>query len=165
MLCEVCKKNEATIHTIKIINGKTSEQHICKECAAKLSDTEFGDFGTISSNDIIKSFFNIKQPEVKSCPVCGYSFNDFKESGFLGCPECYNTFRKEIIPMLRRVHGNTKHVGTVPESSNEKTKLCQEINELKRRLAQAVNEENFEEAAKLRDRIAELKEEKNGAMA
>ncbi|MBR2222851.1 MAG: UvrB/UvrC motif-containing protein, partial [Christensenellaceae bacterium] len=97
---------------------------------------------------------------------CGYSFEDFKKSGFLGCPDCYQAFRQEILPMLRRVHGHTKHIGAVPEKADERAKARHEIEELKRRLAEAISEENFEEAAKLRDQINAKKEvSENGTLA
>ncbi|MBR3842972.1 MAG: UvrB/UvrC motif-containing protein [Christensenellaceae bacterium] len=165
MLCDVCEKNEATIHTIQYINGTTSEQHLCPDCAAKLQ-SEFGMLGKISNNDFIKNFFTVKHSAEKRCPNCGYSFEDFKKSGFLGCPDCYQAFRQEILPMLRRVHGHTKHIGAVPEKADERAKARHEIEELKRRLAEAISEENFEEAAKLRDQINAKKEvSENGTLA
>lgn len=168
MICDNCKKNEATVHTIQYINGNMTEKHLCKECAEQYGNSlkELTNFDFFSNNDFIKDFFNVKLPEEKTCPVCGFSFDDFKRSGFLGCPECYKTFRREIIPMLRRVHGNTKHVGAIPEAEGKEMQIKNRINELKNKLNDAVAKEDFEEAAKLRDEINGLKKEtENGTLA
>jgi len=93
----------------------------------------------------------------EACPFCGLTFSDFRETGRLGCPQCYETYAVHLQKLLRRVHGGTQHVGKVylppdPTSSDRERRL----DALKRRLQRAVDSEDFERAAELRDEIRSL---------
>jgi len=87
------------------------------------------------------------------CPRCGLVYSEFKESGRLGCSECYTTFRSQLRPLLRRIHGSTKHVGKAPARDSERVALRREIQRLHEDLQRAIEREEFETAASLRDRI------------
>ena len=90
------------------------------------------------------------------CPSCGLTYADFKKIGRLGCGECYNTFRKYLGPLLKRIHGSTQHTGKSPLIAGKPRKKKIDLQALRIRLARAIEEEAFEEAAKIRDQIKEL---------
>jgi protein arginine kinase activator len=87
------------------------------------------------------------------CDVCGYQYQQLQEKGRLGCPGCYRAFREHLLPMLRRYHGGVHHLGKVPRSLGPRTALRREISQMKLLLEQAVAQESYEEAAKIRDEI------------
>jgi len=90
------------------------------------------------------------------CPKCGLVYSNFKETGRLGCSECYPTFRSQLRPLLRRVHGSTKHVGKAPVRDAARVALRREVQRLHEELQKAVEREDFESAADLRDRIKKM---------
>ncbi|HET9952418.1 MAG TPA: UvrB/UvrC motif-containing protein, partial [Candidatus Eisenbacteria bacterium] len=98
------------------------------------------------------------------CPRCSLVYSEFKESGRLGCSECYTTFRAQLRPLLRRIHGSTKHVGKAPARDSARVALRREIQRLHEDLQRAIEREEFETAASLRDRIRAI-ETQGGAAA
>ena len=158
MLCDICGKREATFHYTEIINGVSRELHLCEECAKKkgfmLPDAfSFADFmGGLIEPEQIPSL----ETELK-CKNCGYSYSDFKKTGFLGCSQCYSSFHKMLEPLLKKIHGSSKHIGKFPQGKKKKERgKDTEIQLLREKLKNAVAREEFEEAAKLRDRIKGL---------
>lgn len=160
MLCNHCGKNEATIHSVQYINGQTSEVHLCQECA--MQNPGLQNFGGLSATDLFKKLFNMNmQPDTSLidsiiCESCGETLQDFQKTGLLGCPDCYETYKDQIVPVLQRAHGNVQHVGEAPELSEEEKKARAKELELKQKLQKAIGEEDFEQAAKLRDEINAL---------
>jgi len=159
MLCDICGKNEATVHLTEIINNEVTKLHLCEECAKqKASEMEehFGladilaglaDFGgQLESDEMTKL----------KCLNCGFTYMDFKKIGRFGCGECYDAFKKNLAPLLKRIHGSDQHYGKAPSKAQKIVKVRDDIQELKARLQKAVEMEEFEEAAKLRDQIKEL---------
>ncbi len=154
MLCTNCGKNPATVHIKKTVNGVTREYMLCAECAAKSEfNPTFPDFDTL-----LKSAFSFMSPGIqtkrKACPVCGSTIASISESGKLGCAQCYDTFADELAPTIARIHTNAIYVPnngkpTFPEKEENR------IDSLKAQLTKAVQEENYELAAKLRDEIME----------
>ena len=156
MYCDECKKNIATIHLVSVVNGKKTERHLCEACAHQ--EDGFSLNPQFSINDLISGFFNFNQPHTqvseKICPQCGMSFSRFKQDGKLGCANCYDTFRSELMPMLKSIHGSVQHNGrTIDINQNKKSS---QLDLLKEQLNQAVAGENYEQAAKLRDQIKQL---------
>ena len=90
------------------------------------------------------------------CGSCGFDYSDFKRLGRLGCPECYRAFEKQLLPLLRQLHGSTQHRGKSPAEIEPTVLINQELVELKEELSRAVQKEQYEEAARIRDRIKEL---------
>lgn len=165
MLCNLCKKNQATVHLTEIVDDQMNELHLCDECARKKSmqmEQQFGlsdllaglvDYGK-QPGGIEKSFAGAR------CKHCGLSYEDFRKIGRLGCSECYEAFAKYLGPLLKRIHGASQHVGKIPMpeqilfSKGQKTKTIDFVS-LKDKLQQAILSEEFELAAQLRDAIKE----------
>ncbi|MFY9176622.1 MAG: UvrB/UvrC motif-containing protein [Caldicoprobacterales bacterium] len=162
MLCEKCNKNPATVHVTKIINNNKTELHLCEDCARERDD--FNWFTSFSVNDLLTSFLGPMSPArssdsipVVKCDKCGMDYQKFKKLGRFGCQNCYEVFKDEIYPIIKKVQGGAfKHTGKRPHSQNIRMRTSREIEELKRQLENAIKIEAFEEAARLRDRIREL---------
>lgn len=95
--------------------------------------------------------------EVDRCPKCGITFSDFKSTGLLGCSYCYEHFSKSLIPTIKRVQGGLVHIGKIPLNASKEVVSKRKIDELKIRLRELIALEDFEEAAKIRDEIIELR--------
>lgn len=164
MLCSKCKTNNASFFYTQNINGKESSVALCKNCAASAG---IGVGGSMVS-PLFNSFFGDAKKSVrtgntaKKCSLCALTFNDILSMGKVGCPECYNTFKDELVNTIRSIHGTAKHVGLRPDQSTETAVVKKELSEeeiLRDKLADAIKAENYEEAAKLRDKIKALKGE------
>jgi protein arginine kinase activator len=158
MVCDACGKNQATVHLTEIIDEQMNELHLCEECARKKSEQMEQQFGL---SDLLAGMAEFGKPhkEVETatkCPNCGLGYGDFKKLGRLGCSECYTAFKKNLGPLLRRIHGSCMHVGKSPLKPAKVTKKKSELADLRLQLQRAVENEAFEEAAKLRDLVREL---------
>jgi protein arginine kinase activator len=157
MLCEICHKNNATVHLTEIINGKVVEMHICQFCAQAKTDQlnkNLDISGFLSS--LAEMTGDFSQGEVLRCPFCGLTYAGFKKKGRLGCEKCYVTFRRQLLPLLKKIHSSTSHTGKIPASRGKEAFGPVKLKELQERLRQAIQREEYEEAAKLRDRIKEI---------
>lgn len=176
MLCEKCKKNQATFHYKSNHNGKVTEKHLCSECAKddgyfeKQKFAAFEPFSLFenSPEGLLGGFFKNmmdlpdERPRINDsvCKKCGYRFSDFLNEGKLGCSECYTTFASLLEPTIRKIHGNTKHCGNIPEgNASDETLKKRKIDDLKQKLSKAIEEQEYEMAAKYRDEIKELEGE------
>ncbi len=163
MLCQNCGKYEATTHVKRIVNGESAEAHLCNDCAKALGYNDvFGGFGN-TFGDLLGSFFG--EPQVSAissktirCEKCGNTFNDIVNSGKIGCADCYVTFYDKLLPSLQRIHGKTRHEGKNPTIIKAEVTNVNPIEDLEEQLRIAIDEQNFEKAAQLRDKINELKE-------
>ena len=174
MYCELCKKNPATIHYTKIVNGYKEERHLCEQCANSLKEPG-GGFPTLglmpdfSMADFIGGFFNPEsqsQPFVQknmtvhdACPMCGMTAGEFRRVGRVGCSNCYSYFAEYMPGLIQRIHGNSRHTGKVPVRGEAKLAEKQKIVQLRQALQQAISEEQFERAAELRDEIRRLEQD------
>ena len=162
MQCQLCGKRPAVVHFTEIVNNKKSEYHVCEKCAEErgyhvpLLKSKF------SVGDLLAGMVDqagggeeAKVGRVQ-CPKCGLVYSNFRESGRLGCSECYATFRSQLRPLLRRIHGSTKHVGKSPARDSERVALRREIQRLHEEMQRAIEREEFEAAAALRDQIREV---------
>jgi len=158
MLCEKCKKNTATIFYQQIINGEKREYHICEECAANMQNG-------VSFDTIFKGFLDsfismgttgYTKHNAFFCPTCKLSFEDFRQTGKVGCADCYNAFKEQLIPVLKNIQGSVRHSGKLPKKAGAELSTKRELENLKSRLKKAVEKEEYEEAAKLRDKIRNL---------
>lgn len=159
MLCDNCKKNKATTYFKRTVNGETTETFLCEECAKKLgvsgsmfkTSGGFGDFGGFDF--FVPEFIKTSQLEAEKKCECGKTFRSITKTGRVGCEKCYDTFRKELNPTLRKMHGTAAHKQRVGAEAKQDPKA--EIDNLRQLMAKAIKEENFEEAARLRDEIRE----------
>lgn len=159
MLCDACGKKEATVHLTEIINDKITKLHICEECAkAKGAEMEehFGLSDLLAGLSDLGSGVETELVGTTKCPTCAFTYNDFKKMGRLGCSECYEAFKKQLGPLLKRIHGVGHHVGKVPLTVGKTVKETRTIQDLKMQLEKAIQAEEFEEAARLRDKVREL---------
>ncbi len=169
MLCQNCQQRPATVHLTKIINFAKTEMHLCEVCA-KTAGNELGIiFGTnFTFQNLIAGLLGDssleldQQPSIGrelSCQNCGLPFSDFKNTGLLGCGECYRHFKTGLDPLLKKVHGSIAHVGKVPRRTGGKVRIKKEIQDLRNQLQHAVHKEDYEQAANLRDKIRQLEKE------
>ena len=160
MLCDLCTKNQATVHLTEIIDDQMNELHLCEECARQKSAQMEQQFGL---GDLLGGLAELETPAQDKeslkleCANCGFSYADFKKIGRLGCSECYTTFKKYLGPLLKKIHGSVVHFGKSP------TKVAATVSSpradlaaLRSDLQRAIDNEAFEEAARLRDKIKEL---------
>lgn len=159
MLCDSCGKAEATVHLTQIVNDKVTKLHICEACAkAKGAEME-EHFGLSDLMSGLADLGTNLEPETMNaikCPTCGFTYQDFKKIGRLGCGNCYETFKKQLDPLLKRIHGANRHTGKVSLMAGNTVKEHIAIQDLKVQLEKAILSEKFEEAVKLRDKIREL---------
>lgn len=155
MLCNNCGKKEATVRYEENVNGDKKKINLCKECSDKL-----GIFNMNFMDNMLLSFFDepvsvgIGKVKETICPKCGYSFSDYTSTGLLGCDRCYDTFEAKLEPILYKLHGKPQHIKGKTKNSKPKNK----IEELREELDNAIKDEEYEKAAKLRDEIRNLKE-------
>src|SRR6266704_1626598 len=156
MLCCICKEKEATVHFTQTNGAGVQKVDLCEECAKA---KEMNDPTGFSLADLLLGLGasqEIEQAgggaEIK-CPRCGFSQADFKKSGRLGCPECYKTFSEALDGLLKTMHKGTRHVGKVPEFLRQTRDLSDRLKALQKKLSKAIDDEDFEEAAILRDEI------------
>ncbi|MBN3040550.1 MAG: excinuclease ABC subunit B, partial [Candidatus Omnitrophica bacterium] len=121
MLCDICHKNHATVHLTEIVNEKIIEMHICQECAQSKAQSLneqlhlSGFLGGLTENLDLKN----KQKSEAKCSSCGFSYEQFKKEGRLNCSSCYQAFRQQLLPLLKKIHSSTRHVGKVPAAQDK----------------------------------------------
>ena len=159
MICPRCLKREATVHISRNINGKKEEYTVCSQCAKELGFFSNSDL-LFNMGDFMSGFLGKGMTpslsEEKICPACGMSVNELVKTSKLGCSKCYEFFDNYLEPLMKRIHGNSRHVGKLPESADENFKKQPLISSLKDDLKAAISREDFEQAALLRDKIKEL---------
>lgn len=165
MLCDRCQKRQAQVHVTQVMNNSKKQMHLCPTCAAELQAENFGFAPQLNLHDFLAGLINhhftgsnIKPnalPQIR-CEKCGASETQVAKSGLFGCSECYTQFGGGVQPLLKRIHGSGSHMGKVPVRTGGKALLSKEIRILKGQLQEAVRHEEFEKAAKIRDRIKEL---------
>lgn len=167
MLCQNCNENQATVFVHRIINGQERELHLCEECAKhfgmQLSFDELfqGFLDGFLSHSHRQSFGQENLMKTRVCDKCGFSYDDFKNSGKLGCGECYKVFHDDLSLVLKNIQGSVKHVGKVPVKNIAKVSFENKIARLENDLRRAINEEKYEDAARIRDEIKKIREAGN----
>lgn len=156
MKCCVCKEREATVHLTQIAGDKMQKLDLCEDCAKNKGVNDPTGF---SLADLLLGLGASQEMEQASggaelkCPHCGFTQADFKKTGRLGCPECYRAFSEGLEGLLKTMHKGTRHVGKVPEELRQSQDAKERLKRLQKRLARAIEQEDFEQAAKLRDEI------------
>lgn len=164
MLCNVCKQNEAKVHLTKIVGDKMQKVDLCEDCSKEKGvddptsySSEDTLLGHILSGEAPPTETEAATETTVKCPTCGYTQADFKKAGRFGCSDCYATFGEGLEGMLKTMHKGTRHTGKVPAALQQSRAEAQKIKLLQKRLDKAIAEENFEEAAQLRDEIKRMK--------
>jgi protein arginine kinase activator len=163
MLCQQCKKREANRHeSVRSEDGSWAEVHLCDTCAE-----EKGEVTLLSQASLVQALIegaaqlSTARPAgtARSCPKCGITYAEFRARGRLGCPYDYEVFQAELVPLIERIHhGGAQHLGKSPTSTDGRSEADQELIELRRALAEAVQREQYEEAARLRDRVRQVEQ-------
>jgi len=160
MICQRCKKRQATVHLTEIVKDEKREKHLCEKCAAQEGLTVKAQ---VPINELLTSFvleqLGAQELGKLTCSSCGMTFLEFRNSGLLGCPGDYDAFAKALVPLLERTHeGASQHVGKVPARGEASQKKQHELMGLRRELSEAIEQENYETAAALRDKIKALEQ-------
>lgn len=168
MLCENCHQREAVVKFTQVIGEEKTTLNLCKICAEKeglgnpLVDISkvFGKIliGIISQHLAKKTSQEVNEKDKRQiCGSCGLSWADFKTTGRLGCPQCYDTFLGNLKILLRRLHGTNQHIGKSYKKEKEEKK--ETVASLKKKLKDAIAKEEYELAAELRDHIREFEQQ------
>lgn len=191
MKCDKCD-NEATVHEVRIEAGKRREKHLCEQCAKSegVAPQVPAPITALLSQFVTQGAPGAAGGEAPAgggvktapCPGCGTTYGQFRQTGLLGCPKCYEAFETQLLPLIARAHeGGTRHVGKVPKpvrgaaqapaaatpaapapkpaanaAKIEAKALADKIALMRKQLTDAVAAEEYEKAAKLRDELARL---------
>src|ERR1035437_8514660 len=159
MQCSNCKEKPATVHLTQIVGDKMQKLDLCEDCAKAKGVNDPGGFALA---DLMLGLGAAQEMEQSSggadtkCPRCGFTQADFKKSGRLGCPECYVTFAEGLRGLLKTMHKGTRHTGKAPEALRATRENAGLLKTLQTKLAKAIKDENYEQAALVRDEIKQL---------
>lgn len=163
MQCDLCGKKKATVHLTEIIDEQMAEMHLCEECAREKSVQMEQQFGLADLLAGLADFGKQSKEEAKvsiKCENCGLTYDDFRKFGRLGCSECYQAFKVQLSTLLKKIHGSNQHLGKTPlKIPSEKREEIQNLQDLKNELQQAIMMEDFEKAARLRDKIRQVEKD------
>jgi len=157
MQCDICGKKKATVHLTEIVDDQMSEMHLCEECARQKSVQMEQQFGLADLLAGLADFGKSTKEEAREsikCLNCGMSYDDFRKFGRLGCSQCYEAFKVHLGTLLKKVHGSNHHLGKSPTKIPPGTKRkIEDLQGLKAQLEKAIQMEDFERAAEIRDQI------------
>lgn len=170
MICQKCAKGNANVHLTKIVNGEKTEYFLCEVCARAQGDFEFSFDEEFPLHQFFSDILEIIPPggteklpreasEGLQCTSCGLTYAQFMQIGRLGCDSCYRIFSPGLHSLIRRLHGNQKHIGKVPARAGSSLKLKKEVERMRGEMQKKIYEEDFEGAAKLRDEIRQLEDQ------
>ena len=160
MLCENCGVNKATTHIHSVINGVASEKYLCSNCATKegYSDIKSNNLSQMLSSMFGETITDATPKNIIRCNCCGATFADIASSGRCGCAGCYSTFYEQLLPYFKRLHGSTKHTGKIINCNFSRNEPAQTVESLRELLSKLIQDENYEQAAVIRDKIKSLQE-------
>lgn len=158
MKCQNCNENRATVHVTTIGDDGAVEQHLCEECAQELNAPVPK---SLNPAELLSSLISQVAPEIQEmsgmrCDQCGMTYLEFRSQGRLGCGHDYEAFKTALVPIVEKIHGGAQHTGKAPKHAGAPAVGQTEVVQLRHELEQAVAVEDYERAAKLRDRLCEL---------
>ncbi len=155
MKCQRCPK-QATLHITEVLGEERFEEvHLCEDCAKKyLYEPQLKKQAKPGAAPLAESVEDT--PAGAKCPTCGITFLEFRNHGRFGCAHDYDAFKPDLLPLMESVHGDTKHAGKIPHRAPRTATAQAELGQLRQRLQSLIDEEKYEEAARIRDRIKEL---------
>lgn len=178
MQCDNCGSTDASVHQIHLLDNEIQHLQLCEDCAQEKSFEESGTGQTVGE------FFSdlqdqTREEQVDECPECGLTLHELKKTNKVGCANCYTVFRDQFESIVHRIHGADQHLGDKPDIPDSggfeetgsgdtglgKVSREQKLQLLEKRLQKRVDEEDYEAAADLRDRIQDLKEGENDEFA
>jgi len=162
MKCDLCDK-KATVHLTEIVDEQVTEMHLCEDCAREKSvqmEQQFGLADLLAGlSDFGKNVKEVEKVKLK-CKNCGTTYDDFRKFGRLGCSQCYDAFKTHLLTLLKKIHGSNQHVGKAPTKlPKTKRKKFDDLQLMKKQMMEAIQNEDFEKAAHLRDKIREMESE------
>ena len=155
MKCHHCD-NQATVHLTQILNGQMHKMDLCESCAQAKGVTNPENLSISNLMDKVDMDTD-NSGTAMVCESCGTTHQEFKKGGRLGCEACYHVFRPVLDPLLDGMHAGTKHLGKIPSGSASRVKFERSVDTLKTELKDAVEKEDYEKAALVRDKLKELK--------
>ncbi len=161
--CQNCGKAPAKHHIKKWENNVEVDLALCDACAEAKGFAPTGvKKGSLAETlgEMLDGLDGVAEGAVGSiqCGRCGLLYSTFRQTGRLGCPQCYIAFEKQLKPILRRVHGAVQHSGKAPAGDDEHAVRRRELKRIQDEMERAVAREEFELAARLRDEIRKLSE-------
>ncbi len=160
-MCEECGEERATVHLTEFVDGKPVQHHYCKDCYNNREGAALMGPAAMFAHILAAVAPELKELSMKQCPECGTSYLEFRQEGLLGCPRDYEVFEEGLTDLLQQIHPGTRHCGKVPPQAGERARIRSDICSLRRRQESAVAEEQYELAARLRDKIEELEARQN----
>ena len=173
MICDICNEREATIEFTAVTGNEKKTLHLCGQCSNQESEKPAGPATKVTPTHVTASkkvnvvIGHLAGTEAGKgpCSGCGMTYEEFRKIGRLGCSQCYDAFGTPLRRLLKRIHGSDTHVGRGPRASKESSPATsasvgqpQGLEELRQALHAAVDAEEYERAAQLRDRIARLQD-------
>lgn len=156
--CRRCSKS-ATLHITEIQDGNAVAIHLCDTCAREYLDEESEQAGASPTAELAAKLEALVSDENEAdirCTNCEISFSEFREQGRLGCPNCYEEFREELVPLLDNIHEGAMHMGKRPLRSPTQTEDQSRLIQMRHRQREAIEKEDYELAASLRDQILQI---------
>jgi protein arginine kinase activator len=152
--CDLCAK-PATVHLTQIVNSKIHKVDLCEACAQAKGVTDPSGFSL--ADLLLKASLNPEPAGDTKCESCGFTQQDFKKTGRFGCPACYSHFSSILEPMLDTMHKGSTHTGKVPQRALARKSLYERLTQLETELDQAIKAERYEDAARFRDEISQVR--------
>jgi len=173
MICQECQERPATLHYSKVVNGEKTDIHLCEKCAGESNNKYiFSEIGGYSVNDLLAGLFkgnngiyemkknSFHKEQQIECPRCKMTFQKFTKIGRLGCSTCYETFKDQMKPIVKRIHsGNVSHTGKLPQKISGEISLKRKLKDLKAQMQTFIEKEDFEHAIKIRDEIRTIEKD------
>jgi protein arginine kinase activator len=153
--CDLCSK-PATVHLTQIVNNKIHKVDLCEACAQAKGVTDPGGFSL--ADLLLKASLNPEPAGELRCEACGLTQQDFKKTGRFGCPACYQAFANALDPILDSMHKGTTHIGKVPQRALDRKSLYERLTKLETELDLAIKSERYEDAARYRDEIHQVRQ-------
>jgi len=161
MVCDICKQNVATVHLTQMVEGKTKKVDLCEACSKEKGvddPTGFSLADLLLGLGAAQEMAQAAAGADLKCPACGFTQVDFKKTGRLGCADCYKTFAEGLEGLLKSMHKGIKHVGKVPQQLQQHKDYVEKLSRLQKELEKAISDEDFEQAAVLRDEIKQTRD-------
>lgn len=169
MKCQRCEK-QATFHITELTGAKPQELHLCEDHAREYLTQSTNESGGSMAAALAQQMAQqmsvgqtaeeLAQLDQQSCPVCGITFYDFRSQGRLGCPHDYVCFQTQLETLLLNIHGETQHVGKSPHRGPQGSERRTQLIRMRREMKDAVREEDYERASRLRDEIHRIETER-----